>query len=228
MKHRFLFLLAAVVLLTGLFVTSAYGAEADVLLDCPEQVAPGSSFSAALFYEGDTFTTANVEVTYDPEILEFRSCNGGEGFAEDGVAKITLSGADGKVYLSCKLRFKALKEGESFLTVSTVSLQNVNEEELIAETRSVKVLVTPEAAESAADSAEDEGDSGEEKTDASDNEGEEEEIYILRVLKTAADRVYTGLMDLVTQFSVTEFLLFSMCITVILLLLVLLAVEKRR
>ena len=228
MKRRFLFLLAAVVLLAGMFVTSAYGAEADVLLDCPEQVAPGSSFSAALLYEGDTFTAANVEVTYDPEILEFRSCNGGEGFAEDGSAKITLNGADGKVYLSCKLRFKALKEGESFLTVSTVSLQNVNEEELIAQTRSVKVLVTAEAEESAADSAEDEGETGEERGDGSDDEGDGEEIYILTVLKTAADRVFTGFTELVTQFSVTEFLLFSLCITVILLLLVLLAVDKRR
>ena len=112
--------------------------------------------------------------------------------------------------------------------MSTVSLQNVNEEELIAQTRSVKVLVTAEAEESAADSAEDEGETGEEKGDGSDDEGDGEEIYILTVLKTAADRVFTGFTELVTQFSVTEFLLFSLCITVILLLLVLLAVEKRR
>ena len=87
-------------------------------------------------------------------------------------------------------------------------------EELIAQTRSVKVLVTAEAEESAADSAEDEGETGEEKGDGSDDEGDGEEIYILTVLKTAADRVFTGFTELVTQFSVTEFLLFSLCITV--------------
>ncbi len=234
MRRRFLCLAAAVMLLAGLLCTTAYGAEAAVILDCPEQAAPETSFSASLVYEGATFGTASVDVSYDPDILEFRSCSGGEGFAEDGTAKVSLSGADGKVYLSCKLRFKALAEGETFITVTTSSLQDVDGNELVAETRSVKVLITPDAADESDSSmgGTDASDDGETGTDVSGEDGaeaaEEDEIYILRIAKKAAFRVLDGFAELFCQLSITEFLLFSMCVTVILLLLVLLAAEKRR
>ncbi len=230
MKRRFLCLAAAIMLAAGMFTAIAYGAEAAVSLEGPEQAAPDSSFTVALHYDGDTFTAASAEVTYDPEILEFRSCSGGEGFAEDGLAKITLSGGDGKVYLSCKLRFKALKEGESFITVTTSSLQNAEEEELVAETRSIKVLVT-EAAAAEDDTSESHTpgeDADADESGTAGDEEEKEEIYILTVAKKAAERVFSGFSDLFAQLSTAEFLLFSMCVTVILLLLVLLAAGKRR
>jgi len=228
MKRQLWCLAAAIILAAGIFTAIAYGAEAAVSLEGPEQAAPDSSFTVALHYDGDTFLSASAEVVYDPEILEFRSCSGGEGFAEEGLARINLSGGDGKVYLSCKLRFKALKEGESFITVTTSSLQNEEEAELIVETRSIKVLVTEAAEDEAAEADTPDEDWDEEESGSTGSEEGKDEIYLLNAAKKAAFRVLDGFSELIAQLSVTEFLLFSMCITVILLLLVLLAAGKRR
>lgn len=222
MKRRLLFL-TATLLLISLFSATAYGAEAAVFLECPEQAAPDTSFSAALLYEGDTFLSASVDVDYDPEILEFRSCSGGEGFAEDGKVRITLDGGSGKVYLSCKIRFKALKEGESFITVTTSRLLNTAEEELIAETCSAKVVITQDAAEGT-EEADSEADA--DSTGSHEEEETGEEIYILRVMKEGLKRTADGFRQLICQFTVTEFLFFGLCVTMILLLAVLLAAEK--
>lgn len=225
MKRRFSVLAAVLILFAGLLTVTAYGAEAAVVLDCPEQVVPESSFSAALTYEGAAFGSASVEVSYDPELLEFRSCSGGEGFAEDGIVRITLTGTEGKVYLSCKIRFKALAEGDSFITATTSAIQDAEGNELAAETRSVKVCITEAAAE-LYDKTAGNAVSGE-NADTEENV-EEEDIYILRAVKDAALRVTDGFAALLNQLSVTEFILFSMCLTLILLLLILLAVERRR
>lgn len=137
--------LAVVLLLVSLFFTTAYGSEAEVSFACEETVAAGTSFSAALEYQGATFGTAICEVTYDADILKFSSCSGGEGFiAEEGMARIQFDGGDGRAYLSGKIRFRALAEGESFITVTTTGLQAADGTELVAETRSVKVTVVPE------------------------------------------------------------------------------------
>ena len=107
MKRRFLFLLAVCVLLAGSFTTTAYGAEASVTLKSVEQIQEGDSFAAGLVYEGEDLVSATVEVTYDEEILEYRSCSGGEGFAEGGLVRISLYDEEGTDALTCKIRFRA-------------------------------------------------------------------------------------------------------------------------
>lgn len=228
MKKRFLCMAAVLMLLMTMLTTTAYGAEAAVAFSCEEVIGAGQSFSAALEYGGATFGTAAVEVTYDPEILEFRSCSGGEGFeAEEGLAKISLNGGDGREYLSCKIRFHAVSEGESFITVTASSLYALDGAELVAETRSVKVKVLSEEeimGDSSADSE------AEEKEDASPPEGGL--LGIWAWVKAGvedgsfAEAAGESLNRFMEGLSITEFLVLCLCVTVILLLLVLLAAEK--
>lgn len=234
-------------LVVCLAFSTAYAKKADVsvMVESPAEAELGTSFSAALMYEGAEFGTASVEISYDDKLLEYRSCSGGQAFADDGVVRISLDGGDGKVYLSCKVRFKAIGEGESFLTVTTASIADSDGKALSAQTDSVKVCVVEasEAAgtdgadsadglDSAADAANADGSDGE--TSADDAGGlasifnKSEDVYAVQVVKEASLRVVDGFAEMFRQFSVTEFLLFSMCMTVILLLLILLAAEKRR
>lgn len=236
MKKRFLSMLASVLILTALIPTTAYGAEAAVAFSCDEIIGAGQSFSAALEYGGATFGTAVLEVSYDPAILKFRSCSGGEGFApEAGLAKITLSGGDGREYLSCKIRFHALSEGESFITVTASSISDLEGTALVAETRSVKVQVLSEEAmmEVGGNDV-----TGEEEPSSDSEAGLDETsaqgglmgfwawlkagISDGSIAKSAVD----GINNFMEGLSSTEFLVLSLCVTTILMLLILLAAEK--
>lgn len=242
-------------LVVCLAFSTAYAKKTDVsvMVESPAEAELGTSFSAALMYEGAEFGTASVEISYDDKLLEYRSCSGGQAFADDGVVRISLDGGDGKVYLSCKVRFKAIGEGESFLTVTTASLADSEGKALSAQTESVKIDVVEAAANASSDGAGGTDESadadGAEGADgnadvASDGAGGSddagllsgilskiskiENVYAVQVVKEASLRVVDGFAEMFRQFSVTEFLLFSMCMTVILLLLILLAAEKRR
>lgn len=237
-------------LVVCLAFSTAYAKKADVsvMVESPAEAELGTSFSAALMYEGAEFGTASVEISYDDKLLEYRSCSGGQAFADDGVVRISLDGGDGKVYLSCKVRFKAIGEGESFLTVTTASLADSEGKALSAQTESVKIDVVEAAATASSDGAGGTDESadadgavstdGTEGAGGSDDAGllsgilskisKIENVYAVQVVKEASLRVVDGFAEMFRQFSVTEFLLFSMCMTVILLLLILLAAEKRR
>lgn len=248
-------------LVVCLAFSTAYAKKADVsvMVESPAEAELGTSFSAALMYEGAEFGTVSVEISYDDKLLEYRSCSGGQAFADDGVVRISLDGGDGKVYLSCKVRFKAIGEGESFLTVTTASLADSEGKALSAQTESVKIDVVEAAAAASTDGAGGAGESadadGANSTDGSEgadgstdvaSDGADgsadagglsgilskirkiENVYAVQVVKEASLRVVDGFAEMFRQFSVTEFLLFSMCMTVILLLLILLAAEKRR
>ncbi len=225
-------------LVVCLAFSTAYAKKADVsvMVESPAEAELGTSFSAALMYEGAEFGTASVEISFDDKLLEYRSCSGGQAFADDGVVRISLDGGDGKVYLSCKVRFKAIGEGESFLTVTTASLTDSDGNALSAQTDSVKIRVVESSVADSADGTA--SANGEASTDGETNADDAgglagiiskaEDIYAVQVVKEASLRVVDGFAEMFRQFSVTEFLLFSMCMTVILLLLVLLAAEKRR
>lgn len=233
------------ILVVCLAFSTAYAKKADVsvMVESPAEAELGTSFSAALMYEGAEFGTASVEISYNDKLLEYRSCSGGQAFADDGVVHISLDGGDGKVYLSCKVRFKAIGEGESFLTVTTASLADSEGRALSAQTESVKIDVVEADADGAASTDGAEGADGSADVASDDADGSAdagglsgilskiskiENVYAVQVVKEAALRVVDGFAEMFRQFSVTEFLLFSMCMTVILLLLILLAAEKRR
>lgn len=235
MKKRFLCMLTALMMLMCMLMTTAYGAEAAVAFSCDEMIGAGQSFSAALEYRGATFGTASVEVAFDPEILEFRSCSGGEGFeAEEGLVRISLNGGEGREYLSCKIRFRGLSEGESFITVTAGSLYALDGTELVAETRSVKVKVLSEEEVMEA------GGSDAESSEMISSDGAEEAapapegglLGLWSWLKAGvedgsfAEAAEDSLHSFMDGLSITEFLVLCLCVTVILLLLVLLAAEK--
>jgi hypothetical protein len=232
MKKRILHIwLLAVLLAAGAFCTTAYAEEISVSLVCEEQVAAGSSFSSALDYSGVSFGTAAIDVTFDPQVLEFRSCSGGEGFLTgEGAARITLNGGDGKSYLSCKIRFHALAEGESFITVTADSLTDFEGRELIAETRSVKVTVVPESLEVSGSGTE----SGvyEEKQETVQAEGGLLGLYAWFKSGieegTFMQQAKVSLRGFIDGLSITEFLVLCLCVSVILLLSILLSAERRK
>lgn len=239
MKKRILrvCLLAALLLALGPFGTTAYAEDISATLLCEEEAEAGSSFSAALEYRGDSLGSASIEVNYDPQILEFRSCSGGEGFAaEDGLVRIQLSAEGDRAYLSCKIRFHALAEGESFITVTASSLTNEAGEKLVAETRSVKVTVVPDAVEASGGDAVQEP----ETPDASVESSSDREVPdggLLGLYAWVKEGIESGsfaaeaeesLRGFMEGLSVMEFLVLSLCVCLILLLLVLLAAEKRK
>ena len=237
-----IWMLAALLLAFGTFSTTAYGEEISVSLLCDEQVAAESSFSASLEYAGASFGSATTEVTYDPQVLEFRSCSGGDGFeAEEGLARISLSGGDGKAYLSCKIRFRALSEGESFITVTTADLTAADGTQLVAETRSVKVTVSAEVLEVSGENVmqEESGDAEGDSEGSSEENSEEvqHEGGLLGFFDWAkagiedgsfAAQAADGLHQFMEDLSIMEFLVLSLCVSLILLLMILLAAEKRK
>ena len=235
MKRGVLHLLSLLLLAAMLFPAAAYGTEIQVSLNCEEQIRLDTSFSAALEYRGAAFAYADLEVTYDPAVLKFRSCSGGEGFeAQEGLARIHLDGGDGKTYLSCKIRFDALGEGESYITVTSAGMTDQDDTALIAETRSVKVSVLSELTEESGDSEEGQ------PYDQSESENSAEAVpdggllgfweWIKDGISSGeflekAGESYSGFMK---GLSITEFLVLSLCGSVILLLAVLLAAERRK
>ena len=216
MKKKILYLLSAVLLAAGMLTTTAYGAEAAVTLKSVESIAAEESFSVgADFYSPSVLLrSATLEVSYDDEILQFRNCSGGEGFAEDGVVRISLYDVEGTGNFVCKIRFRALSPGDSFITVTTADLKDINGEDVTAETRAVKVTVT-EKVNSSEDAEQKEA--GPENRDDSASGSEEEN----RKEAVSLELFFHGLSDL-------EFLGFCICLTVIILLLVLLAAERRK
>lgn len=212
MKRRFLFLLAVCVLLAGSFTTTAYGAEASVTLKSVEQIQEGDSFAAGLVYEGEDLVSATVEVTYDEEILEYRSCSGGEGFAEGGLVRISLYDGEGTDTLTCKIRFRGIAEGESFVTVTTAALRDSEDHEIIAETQSVKVTVT-EAKEPEINR--DPGEIVAEDMESDHPSGKQD-----------VQKETITLQQFMEGLSEYEFLGFCICLSVIVLLLVLLAAQR--
>lgn len=217
MTKKILQRLPAVLLAVLLLTTTAYGAEAAVTVRCTEEIAAGESFAVGLAYEspGLSLDTASVEVSYDEKVLEFRSCSGGEGFAENGLVRIRLHEEEGADSLVCKIRFRGLTEGESFITVTTSSLKAADGTEVTAQTRSVKVKVTEAMAEPEYDGGEPEPEAGvQDDETTAEPEG-----------NTDAQRETYSLQTFLDGLSAVEFLLYCICMTLILLLLVLLAAK---
>ena len=240
MTRKLLHLFAAVLLLSLVVTATAYGTEASVFLECIEETAKGTSFSAALEYRGATFSGAVIEVTYDPEVLEFRSCSGGEGYSlEAGLAKIQLDGGDGREYLSCKIRFHGAAAGESFITVTASDMVNTDGQKLVAETRSVKVKVLSEEemlqrAEELEAETQDSADKTEQEDVSADHSADGGLLGLLYQVKegfsdgTYLNAVADGYQNFMAGLSTMEFLVLSLCISIILLLLVLLAARRKR
>lgn len=101
----------------------------------------GDTVAVTLTYSGDTFGSADVLFTYDSSVLEYSSCDGAVAYGGSGNVKATMSDVSNSSTLSCTLRFKAVKAGESYVTATTQTLYNFNEEELTATAVSVKATV---------------------------------------------------------------------------------------
>ncbi|MGN0715559.1 MAG: hypothetical protein ACI4LN_07025 [Anaerovoracaceae bacterium] len=189
-----------------LFSDAAYAAgEVGAKLEGGGEVPAEETFSVVLTYEGENLREIISEISYDADLLEFRSCSGGEAFEkEKGILQIQMTAEEedeSPAVFTAKLRFCGLTQGEGFVTAAASRITADDGSELTAQTRSVKIIVTEKVEEQP-------------KTSVSDVDNESGQNT-----------------DLIQEFlhglSVTEFEIYCLCLTVILLLLILLVGERR-
>lgn len=196
-----------------LFADAAYAAgEVSAILEGGGEVPAKETFSVVLTYEGENLREIISEISYDADLLEFRSCSGGEAFEKEaGLLQIQMTAEEedeSPTVFTSKLRFRGLSTGEGFVTATASRITADDGSELTAQTRSVKILVTEEAAAQ----EENEKHAGNNEAEGVTEPGE------------SANPVQEFLHGL----SVTEFEIYCLCLTVILLLLILLDAERRK
>lgn len=189
-----------------LFSDAAYAAgEVGAKLEGGGEVPAEETFSVVLTYEGENLREIISEITYDADLLEFRSCSGGEAFEKEaGRLQIQMTAEEEEespTVCTAKLRFRGITQGEGFVTAEASRITADDGSELTAQTRSVKIIVTEEVEEQPKSSV----------SDVDNESGQNTDLI---------QEFFHGL-------SVTEFEIYCLCLTVILLLLILLAAERR-
>ena len=187
-----------------LFADAAYAAgEVSAKLEGGGEVPAEETFSVVLTYEGENLREIISEITYDADLLEFRSCSGGEAFEKEaGILQLQMTAdEDNEAVCTAKLRFRGITPGEGFVTAAASRITADDGSELTAQTRSVKIVVTEEVEEQPKSSV----------SDVDNESGQNTDLI---------QEFFHGL-------SVTEFEIYCLCLTVILLLLILLAAERR-
>ena len=132
-----------------LFADAAYAAgEVSAKLEGGGEVPAEETFSVVLTYEGENLREIISEITYDADLLEFRSCSGGEAFEKEaGILQLQMTAEeDNEAVCTAKLRFRGITPGEGFVTAAASRITAEDGRELTAQTRSVKIIVTEEAA----------------------------------------------------------------------------------
>lgn len=192
-----------------LFADAAYAAgEVSAKLEGGGEAPAEETFSVVLTYEGEKLREIISEITYDADLLEFRSCSGGEAFEKEaGILQLQMTAEeDNEAVCTAKLRFRGITPGEGFVTAAASRITAEDGRELTAQTRSVKIIVTEEAA------------AKEENEKTADNNAAES--------VTEPGERANPVQEFLRGLSVTEFEVFCLCLTVILLLLILLAAER--
>lgn len=220
----------------GFGPAAAWGAEAAVELTGGGSYGEGDSVRITLTYSGSRFGSAVALVEYDSDVLEYQSTSGGEAYGGEGTVRITLDGGTGTDQLTCKIKFQARKVGESFVTATTSNLVNLDMEEMQAETRSVKVTVK-EAGSVQGEGTEGKGSSDpEEGSDegAADSEGDtavqeaaDPEITSQGEPEGLMGKLQVRLKRFFDGMDATDFLLFCIFITGILLLIAIKIAERQ-
>ena len=116
---RFAGMILAVCLMVPMLGTIAFAAEG-VLMYSDPSTKVGENVDIDLVVQsssGETVGDVQVEMTYDPESLEFVS---GEGFTADGSGKLSFTGTGSGAELRETMTFRALKTGESRITMERV------------------------------------------------------------------------------------------------------------
>ena len=189
-----------------LFADAAYAAgEVSAKLEGGGEAPAEETFSVVLTYEGENLREIISEITYDADLLEFRSCSGGEAFEKEaGILQLQMTADEedeSTTVFTAKLRFRGITPGEGFVTAAASRITADDGSELTAQTRSVKIVVTEEVEEQPKSSV----------SDVDNESGQNTDLI---------QEFFHGL-------SVTEFEIYCLCLTVILLLLILLAAERR-
>ena len=122
---RFAGMIFAVCLMVPMLGSIVFAAEG-VLMYSDPSTKVGENVNIDLVVQsrsGETVGDVQVDMTYDPESLEFVS---GEGFTADGTGALTFAGTGSGAELRETMTFRALKTGEAKITVdsSTAALSS--------------------------------------------------------------------------------------------------------
>ena len=115
---RFAGLILAVCLMVPMLGTVVFAAEG-VLMYSDPSTKVGENVDIDLVVQsssGETVGDVQVEMSYDPESLEFVS---GEGFTADGSGTLSFTGTGSGAELRETMTFRALKTGEARITVNS-------------------------------------------------------------------------------------------------------------
>lgn len=146
MKKRSIILILVLCLITfGINVSTVFGASATVSVSGGGSYTVGSTVKITYTYSGANFGVASTDIRYDSSVLQYTGCTGGTGpeFASGALTVITGDG-NKRSSLSVTLSFKALKAGNSSVSVSTGSggVVNYDGQELSVSSKSTSVSVT--------------------------------------------------------------------------------------
>lgn len=110
----------ALCLMVPMFSLNVFAANARLMFTDPStKVGENVSIDLVVRSEGDTLGDVSVTMNYDTGSIEFVS---GDGFEADGSGTLTYTGTGGGTEIRSTVEFRALKTGETKITVSQSSV----------------------------------------------------------------------------------------------------------
>jgi len=110
-------------LLAGHFASAIADAASTVSVTGGDNVTGGETFTVTVTFDGDSIGRVSGDVTYDTEMLSYIS----GGSSSGNVGYVELKKAGTGEALTFELKFQALKEGSTELTVSTSEMYDLGE-----------------------------------------------------------------------------------------------------
>ena len=104
--------------------TQGYAASAKVSIDCPKEIKKGETFEAIVKYEASDLSRVYAELEYNQNEIEYIS--GGNSSGNSGWILLKKANDEGGT-LNFKLKFKAIKNGETSFRIDTIEAYDINE-----------------------------------------------------------------------------------------------------
>ena len=130
-------------LLAGYLASADADAASTVSVTGGDNVTGGEIFTITVTFDGDSIGRVSGDVTYDTEMLSYIS--GGSSSGNVGYVELKKAGTGEP--LAFDLKFQALKEGSTELTVSTSEMYDLGEMFLDTPTASKTVNISGDAAD---------------------------------------------------------------------------------
>lgn len=136
-------LIACVVVLAIVipFMTPEVFADASVSIGVTDTVKGGEKFTVTVSYTGGNVGRVNGGLIYDTDKLSYIS--GGSSSGDTGYVQLSKAGDDGAV--NFELKFQAISEGSTTMSIDTIDVYDLNENLLSAPSTSKTIKITGNA-----------------------------------------------------------------------------------